>query len=65
MSEINQHDPVWPLAQCAEYLRVREPRAKRLLISAQIRPVHTRSGDSYRAEEVHELRAQINAGWKG
>lgn len=62
MSEINQHDPVWSLAQCAEYLRVKEPRAKRLLISAQVRPVRTRSGDSYRAAEVHELRSQLNSG---
>jgi hypothetical protein len=64
MSQANQNDPVWTLTQCAEFLRVKEARAKRLLISAQIRPVHTLSGVSYRAAEVHELRAQINAGWK-
>lgn len=65
MTEINRNDPVWTLAQCAEHLKVKEQRAKHLLLSAQIRPAHALSGTAYRAAEVRELRDQINAGGKG
>lgn len=65
MSQANQHDPVWTLAQCAEHLRVKGSRVQRLLASAQIRPVRTPSGTGYRAAEVQELRTQIGASRRG